>query len=496
MDLLFSGIELFLDPGLIAILFGAVFLGIAIGSLPGLTAVMGVAILSPFTYNLPAQAGILALVGIYVGANYGGSIAATLLNIPGTPAAVATAFDAYPMAKRGEAGRAIGIATVSSAVGGLLSAAALIFLAPLIAGFALKFTSIELFCVAVLGLSIIIFIAEENYIKGFIAAVFGLLIASMGADPMNSHPRFTFDQLELYTGVNFILVMIGLFGGAESLVQLEKEETLGDAVKKIGRIFPGLGFIWKHVRTILRSSFIGIFVGAVPGTGATIAAIVAYGQQKRFSKNPEKLGHGAEDGIVAAESSNNACCGGAITTMLSLGIPGDAVTAIIIGQFLIQGLRPGPMLFQERPDLVGAIFLGFIVANLFMLAIGLSAARLFANLLSTRRVILQPCILALCFVGSFAIQNQIFDVGVMVLFSVIGYAMIKLSIPRAPIVLALILGPLMESNLRRSFNIYGDGFEVFSAFLHRPMAVGIALLTVLLFLYPFMRAYFARKRQG
>ncbi|CAK7006555.1 MAG: hypothetical protein DELT_00261 [Desulfovibrio sp.] len=494
MELLYAGIGLFFDPVLIAILFGAVFLGISIGSLPGLTAVMGVAILSPFTYNLPAQAGVLALVGIYVGANYGGSIAATLLNIPGTPAAVATAFDAHPMAKRGEAGRAIGIATVSSAVGGLISAVALIFISPLIAAFALNFTSIELFCVAVLGLSIIIFIAEENYLKGFIAAVFGLLIAAVGADPMSSHPRFTFNQLELYTGVNFILVMIGLFGGAESLAQLEKEEAIGEAVKKIGRIFPGLRFLWNNIRTIIRSAFIGIFVGAVPGTGATIAAIVAYGQQKRLSKHPEKMGHGAEEGIVAAETSNNACCGGAITTMLSLGIPGDAVTAIIIGQFLIQGLRPGPMLFEERPDLVGAIFLGFIVANLFMLAIGLSAARLFANLLKTRRVILQPCILALCFVGSFAIQNQIFDVGVMVLFSVVGYAMIKLAIPRAPIVLALILGPLMESNLRRSFNIYGDGFEVFSAFIHRPLAVVIALLTVLLFLYPLLKGFVSRKK--
>ncbi len=493
MELLAAGLPLILDPFTLAILFCAVFLGVSIGALPGLTAVMGVAILSPFTYSLPAQVGILALVGVYVGANYGGSISATLLNIPGTPAAVATAFDAYPMARQGKAGQAIGISTMASTIGGLLSALTLVFLSPLIAGFALNFTSIELFCVAVLGLSIIIFIAEKNYIKGFIAAVFGLLLASIGADPMSSLPRLTFGQLELYTGLNFILVMIGIFGASESLVQLEQEERVVETIKKIGKIFPGFAFLKTQVATIVRSSAIGIIVGAVPGTGATIAAIVSYGQQKRFSREPEKMGHGAPEGIVAAESSNNACCGGAMTTMLSLGIPGDAVTAIIIGQFLIQGLRPGPMLFQEKPALIGAIFLGFIAANLFMMAIGLSAARLFANLLSVRRSVLHPCVMAFCFVGSFAIQNQLFDVVLMFVFALLGYAMIKLDIPRAPLVLALILGPLMESNLRRSFNIYGHGFDLFSAFYHRPLAVVIFGMTVLLFFYPLFMRYVLKK---
>lgn len=483
------------NSGTLLALFLSVFMGIAIGSLPGLSAVMGVAIISPFTYSLSPQVGILSLVGIYVGANYGGSICATLLNIPGTPAAVATTFDAYPMAKAGKAGQAIGIATLSSAIGGLLSAATLILISPLIAEFALKFTSIELFSVAVLGLSILILISETNHIKGMISAIIGLLIAVVGGDPMTSYPRFTFDRIEIYTGVNFIIVMIGIFGASEVFGSLTRKEESREVFTKLHKIFPGVGLFRKYFTALMRSSAIGTVVGAIPGTGATIASIVAYGQAKRWSKDPKQMGNGSPEGIIASESANNACCGGAITTMLSLGIPGDAVTAIIIGQFLIHGLRPGPVLFTERPDLVSAIFIGFIMANLFMLAIGMSAAGLFARLLMFPKYIIQPLVLALCVVGAFAIQNSLFDVQLMVLFTVVGYVMRMLDIPRAPLVLALILGPMAESNLRRSINIYGGGFDLFSAFYHRPLALVILALTVAMVVYPIVTSLI-QKRKG
>lgn len=495
MDLLLPGFSMIFNFWTILAIFAAVFLGVAIGALPGLSAVMGVAIISPFTYSLPPQVGILSLVGIYVGANYGGSICATLLNIPGTPAAVATTFDAYPMAKQGLAGRAIGIATLSSAIGGLLSAATLILISPIIADFALKFTSIELFSVAVLGLSILILISETNHIKSLISAFIGLMIATVGGDPMASYPRFTFDRIEIYTGINFIIVMIGIFGASEVFGQVVKSVKSREVFTELHKVFPGWGFVREYVGTIIRSSVIGIFVGAVPGTGATIASIVSYGQAKRWSKNPGLMGHGSPEGIVASETANNACCGGAITTMLSLGIPGDAVTAIIIGQFMIHGLRPGPVLFTERPDLVSAIFIGFILANLFMLAIGLSAAKVFARLLTFPVHIIQPLVLALCVVGAFAIQNSFFDVKLMVLFTLVGYAMRMLDIPRAPLVLALILSPMAESNLRRSINIYGNGLDLFSAFWHRPLAMVILLLTVAMVAYPFIAA-FLQKRKG
>ena len=496
MDWLLPGFSLVFNLGTFAALFASVFLGIAIGALPGLTAVMGVAIISPFTYSLPPQVGILSLVGIYVGANYGGSICATLLNIPGTPAAVATTFDAYPMAKRGEAGRAIGIATVSSAVGGLISAVTLIAFSPIIADFAMKFTSIELFSVAVLGLSILILITEKNVAKSLVSAILGLLIATVGGDPMTSYPRFTFDRIEIYTGIHFIVVMIGIFGASEVFGQITKKSVKAEVFTKLTRVFPGWGFLRQYARTIIQSSAIGIFVGAVPGTGATIAAIVSYGQAKRWSKHPELMGNGSPEGIVAAETANNACCGGAITTMLSLGIPGDAVTAIIIGQFMIHGLRPGPVLFTESPDLVSAIFIGFILANLFMLAIGLSAARVFAKFLSFPKEIIQPLVLTLCVVGSFAIQNSLFDVKLMALFTLLGYAMRMLDIPRAPLVLALILGPMAESNLRRSINIYGSGFDLLSAFWQRPLAMAILLLTIGMIVYPIIISLMKKRKAG
>lgn len=495
MGLSSAGFSMILEPWTLAAIFAAVFLGIAIGSLPGLSAVMGVAIISPFTYNLPAQVGILSLIGIYVGANYGGSICATLLNIPGTPAAVATTFDAYPMAKQGQAGRAIGIATLSSAVGGLISAVTLILISPVIAEFALKFTSIELFSVAVLGLSVLILIAEKNYLKSMVSAVIGLLIATVGGDPMTSFPRFTFDKIEIYTGVNFIIVMIGIFGASEVFGQITRTQKPREIFSELSRVFPGWGFLREYSRTILRSSVIGIFVGAIPGTGATIASIVSYGQAKRWSKNPGLMGHGSPEGIIASETANNACCGGAITTMLSLGIPGDAVTAIIIGQFMIHGLRPGPALFTERPDLISAIFIGFILANIFMLCIGLSSARVFARLLSFPVEVIQPLVLALCVVGAFAIQNSLFDVKLMLLFTLVGYVMRMLDIPRAPLVLALILGPMAESNLRRSINIYGSGLDLMSAFWHRPLAMIILLVTVAMIFYPLLSLFLNRRKQ-
>ena len=495
MEWLLPGLPIVMNPEMLLFLFIAVFLGVTVGALPGLTAVMCVAIVSPFTYGLTPQMGILSLVGIYVGANYGGSISATLLNIPGTPAAIATTFDAYPMAKMGQAGRAIGIATVASTIGGLLSAITLILCAPLIADFALNFTSIEMFSVAILGLSILVLLSEKNHLKSMVSAVIGLLIATVGGDPMTSFPRFTFERMEVYTGINFVVVMIGIFGASEVLGQLLPVSKVKAEVFSDFKIMPDFPFIKKYARTILQSAGIGVFVGAVPGTGATIASIVSYGQAKRWSKEPELMGKGSPEGIIASETANNACCGGAITTMLSLGIPGDAVTAIIIGQFMIHGLRPGPTLFTDRPDLVSAIFIGFIVANLFMLAIGLSSAKIFAKFLSFPKEIIQPLVLALCVVGSFALENSIFDVKMMVAFTVLGYLMRLMDIPRAPLILALILGPMAESNLRRSINIYGSGFDLFSAFFQRPLAMVILLLTVAMMVYPLI-GYFLKKKKN
>lgn len=488
LELYTAGLNLVFQPTILLLLLGAVFLGITIGALPGLTAVMGVAILAGLTYNLPAQAAILTLIGVYLGAVYGGSISATLINIPGTPAAICTTFDAFPMAQRGEAGKALGIATVSSFLGGLFSVIVLMIGAPLLANIALKFTSLELFSIAILGLSIIAYISTGSMLKGLISGSIGLLVATIGGDPMMSYPRFTFGQVELYTGIQFISAMIGLFGATEILIQIENENDVRELPKKISRILPGFSFIKDSWTIIVRSSIIGVIIGAIPGTGATIASIVSYGQQKRLSKNPDLMGKGSVEGIVAAEAANNACTGGAMIPLLSLGIPGDATTAILIGAFLMHGLRPGPALFMENIELVSAIFIGLVVANVFMVVLGLSGAKIFAKMITVPKSILYAVVLTLCFIGSFSVQNSLFDVFIMLCFTVIGFLMYKAGIPRAPLVLALILGPIAETNLRRSVCLYGGGVSLLNAFLSRPIALGILILTIILLVYPFIKS--------
>jgi putative tricarboxylic transport membrane protein len=489
-----AGSSLILNPMGLGLAFLSVFVGIIIGCLPGLTVIMGIVIMTPLTFGLPMHFAILILIGIYVGGNYGGSISAALINIPGTPAAVCTVLDAYPMAQRGEAGRAIGIATVSSFLGGLFSVGILVLISPFLAEFALKFTSLEIFSLAVFGLSVIVYVAEGSMVKGFISGVAGLLIATIGADPMSSFPRFTFNRIELFTGIDFIIAMIGLLGASEILIQIGNSEAAVAVKQRLKNVWPGFAFIGEHLTVLLRSSVIGVIIGAIPGTGATIAAIVAYGQQKRFSRNPEAMGKGAPEGIVAPESANNACTGGAMTTMLSLGIPGDAVTAIMIGAFIMHGLRPGPELFLKNFPLVSAIFLGMLICNVLMLVQGLAFARFFTLLLSTPKAILQSLILCFCVVGSYSVNNSLFDVFLMLLFAVIGYLLHLTKVPRTPMVLSLILGPLAESNLRRSITIYGGGMRLLEAYLQRPIALGILVLTAVLLAYPAIHHLMAREK--
>lgn len=486
LSLYTAGFEQVFNVNMILLILLGTTLGVLTGSLPGLTATMGVSILVPVTYSMTPEAGILMLVGIYLGGVFGGAISATLVNIPGTPSAVMTAMDAYPMAQRGEASRALGIATFSSAFGGIFSVFILVLIAPIIADFALEFTSYEMFSIALFGLTIIAVISAGSMIKGLIAGCLGLILASVGADPILGIPRLTFSSMELFGGVQFIAAMVGLFGVTEVLLNAEKHFNKLNSCKldvihfKASKVIPEWTDI-KHLwANILRSSTIGVIIGAIPGAGGTIASIVSYGVQTKASKQPDEMGKGSIEGIGAAESANNSCTGGAMTTMLSLGIPGDAVTAILIGAFMIHGLQPGPLLFQNNIDLVSTIFLGMLVSNLFILVIGLGAAKAFAKLLSVPQAILNSAIIAFCFIGSYTIQNSFFDVKVMLFFALLGYAMVKADLPRAPVVLALILGPLMESNLRRALAINQDNFLYFAySLLERPIAAAVLFITFL-----------------
>ena len=481
-----AGLGLF-DAGVIIFMVLGVVLGLIVGALPGLTATMGVSILVPLTYSLSPTAAIMMLLGIYCSANYAGSISATLVNIPGTPSAVMTTLDAYPLAQKGQAGRAIGIATLSSSLGGLFSVVTLALFSPLIANIALKFTSLEMFLVALWGISIMAYVSPGSTLKGLIAGFIGLLVATIGFDPLTAASRFTFGSVHLLSGVEFIAAMIGLFGVSEIFLNIEKHAVGTKAqvykVEKSLESFKEVRGLWG---TILRSSVIGVIIGAIPGAGGTIAAIVAYAQQKRFSKNPSLLGKGAVDGIAAAESANNACTGGAMTTLLSLGIPGDAVTAILIGAFVLHGIQPGPFMFEKNYDLVSAIFIGMVMITILFLVFGLFGAKHFAKLLFIPRPVLNTGILALCVIGTYAIQSSMFDVGAMLLFGVLGYLMSKQEVPRAPMVLALILGPLMEENFRRWLSL-ADGKYVsvlWETYTKNPVAVVLTILVVLTMVMP------------
>jgi putative tricarboxylic transport membrane protein len=479
-----------LDVNAISFMVLGVILGLVVGALPGLTATMGVSILVPLTYGLSMTAAIMMLLGVYCSANYAGSISATLVNIPGTPSAVMTTLDAYPMALKGEAGRAIGIATLSSSLGGLFSVVTLALFSPLIASIALKFNSFEMFLVAFWGISIMAYVSPGSTLKGLLAGFVGLIIATIGYDPVTATPRFTFGESNLLSGVDFIAAMIGLFGVSEILLNIEKPgQNVRQEIFKIEGSLRSFKEVIKLWAVVLRSSVAGVIVGAIPGAGGTIGSIVSYAQQKRFSKHPELMGKGSPEGITAAEAANNACTGGAMTTLLSLGIPGDAVTAILIGAFILHGIQPGPFLFQKNFDLVSAIFIGMVFINILFLVFGMFGARYLAHLLFIPRSILNTVILALSVVGTYAVEASMFDVIVMLLFGGLGYVMTKQEIPRAPMVLALILGPILEQNFRRWLSL-ADGQYVatlLDAYTHNPVSIVLSLLVVATIVLPLIR---------
>lgn len=490
---LFYGLAKVLRPDIFLLLLLGVWGGIAIGSLPGLTATMGVALLLPVTFGMEPEAGMLLLLGIYIGAIYGGSVSAILLRTPGTPAAAATAMDGFEMAKRGEAGKALGISTTASFIGGIVSTLMLITISPILAKIALKFSAPEYFALAIFGLSIISSISGKSPLKGIIVGVFGLLVSTIGMDPMTSYPRFTFGNVNLLNGFSFIPVMIGLFGLAQALYNVEESEQAVKIQQKVEGVLSALSEIKRILGTAVRSAVMGTFIGIIPGAGADIAAFVSYNEAKRWSKHPEKFGTGIPEGIAAPEAGNNGVTGGAMIPLLTLGIPGDAVTAILLGALMIQGLQPGPLLFKEHGELVYTIFSGLLVGNVLMLISGLLGIRLFIKVLSVPKNILTPLIFVLCIVGSYAMNNRFFDVGVMLASGVIGYIFMKLDFPASPIILALILGPMAESNLRRSLIMSGGNYSIFFT---RPISAFLLTLALITFITPFLKDFIKRKNLG
>ena len=482
-----QGFAVALSPQNLLFCFIGVLMGTLIGVLPGIGPVSGVAILLPIVFTLEPTAAMIMLAGIYYGSMYGGSTTSILINTPGESASVMTCLDGYAMARAGRAGAALGMAALASFVAGTASVIGLMLLAPPLAEFALKFGPAEYFALMVLGLTMLTRLAGKSLIKGLMMGMFGLALGTIGLDPMTGVARYTGGRLEFLDGVGFVSVAMGLFALGE--IFTNAEESLSRDVFKtdLKGLWPTMAD-WVAVRwTLVRATIIGFFVGALPGAGATVASFMAYVAEKKASKHPEKFGTGVIEGVAAPEAANNAATGGALVPLLTLGIPSSATTAILLGALLILNVRPGPLMISERPEFFWAVVTSMYVGNVMLLILNLPLVGLWASLLRIPYTILLPLILLFTLIGAYAINNNVWDIWIMILFGVIGYLMRKFEYPAAPVVLALVLGPLMETNFRRALAIsQGD----YSVFITHPLAAFLLLCAVLSLAWPLIARLF------
>lgn len=472
-NLLMGLANVLMPTNLLAIMIGTA-MGLFVGAMPGLSATMAIAILLPVTFGMHPATGLSMLASLYMGAMYGGSIAAILIRTPGTPAAAATTLDGYPMAQKGQAGKALGVSLTASFIGGVISSIALLTVAPILGNIALQFGPVELFAVAVLGITIIGSLSQESTVKGLLSGAVGLLLATVGMDPVTGTPRFTFGNMYLFSGISYTVALIGLFSIPQAIRLIERDEEAVKTVNSItDRILPNLKEIKPLMTTILRSSFIGIITGIIPGTGGDTACWFAYNEAKRFSKDKDKFGTGIPEGVAASEAANNAVVGGALIPTITLGIPGSSATAILMGGLLVHGIMPGPTLMTEHADVTYTLIWAVMLSNFAMFLEGLLFTR--ASIVVTRvsNKILAPIIVILCVIGSFAINNSVFDIFLMFGFGILGYFMDKLGIPTAPMVVGLILGQMLDVSLHQSLLMsYGS----WSIFFKNPISAALLII--------------------
>lgn len=473
--------------------FVGVLLGMIVGALPGLTISLGMVLVLPLTFGLGSLTAMSLMLGLFAAGMTGGSYSAILINIPGTPSASATTIDGHQMALRGEAGKALGVSVISSVYGGIFSLICLVVSAPLIARVALRFGAPEQFALLTLGLTLISAFAGRSLVKGLTSGVLGLLLTTIGQDPMLATPRFTFGRVELQAGILFIPAMIGLFAIPQVI-----EAMRGEAARVIPKFTAGLTSLlpsWRELRGLHRSmllgSAVGTGVGAIPGTGGPIAVFLAWDLARRASRTPEAFGRGSAEGVAAPEAANNGVTGGALIPMLTLGIPGDPITAILLGVLIIQGLAPGPLLFKEHPGFVYGVFWALLLANVMTLVVALLAVRPIVQVLRVPQRVLIPAIAVLCVVGAYGIRNTFFDSAVMLAFGAIGYLLNRHGFPVVPMIIGLVLGGDLEEQFRLSLTLSGGDWTIF---LRQPIAATFLLLTVVAFVAPAARAVLQRSR--
>lgn len=467
----------FTDPMmLIAVTIGTCA-GVYVGAIPGLTGTMAVSLLVSLTFGWRTNIALALMIGVYVGAVFGGSRSAILLNIPGAPSAVATGFDGYPLAQKGKAAQALGIATTQSVVGGLFGVLCLALLTPLVAKISLNFSPIDYFLLGIMGLLMVGALGGDSMIKGLISACIGILLGRVGMDNLSGVVRFTFGNISLMAGVPSVVAMIGLYGFSEALVQL-KDKNFGVVKQDLTHIVPQFKTVIKHMGLTIRCSIIGTIVGALPGAGGTIAALLAYDHAQQTTKPEVPFGQGAIEGIVAPESSNNAAVGGAFIPMLTLGVPGDAVTAIIMSALIMHGMNPGPLLMQNSKNLFYIVVMLCVIANILLLPFGLTGIKIFAKFVEIPKGRLFPLIVILAVTGAFATTNLLVHVAWMMVFGLLGYLLKRFKYPASPLVLGIVLGNMIETNLRNGLIVFrGVGGAVASIFT-RPITFVLFLVIV------------------
>jgi putative tricarboxylic transport membrane protein len=489
MDILLSlgqGFLVALEPLNLFWCFAGVFLGTAVGVMPGLGPAATIAMLLPLTFQMPPTSALIMLAGIYYGAKYGGSTTAILLNVPGESASVVTCLDGYQMARKGRAGAALGIAAISSFVAGTVGVVGLMLLAPPLAKMALSFSSPEYFALMVLGLAMVVLLAGESLVKALLAMLFGLWIAGMGIDLFSDSSRFTFGLSELLDGVDFVIVAIGVFALGEVLGNMERrgEGTLLPVPRGLRNLLPTMAELKACRFAFVNGSVIGFLIGVLPGAGSTIASFISYGIEKAVSKHPEKFGTGVPEGVAAPEGANNSETGGALVPLLTLGIPGSGTTAILLAAFVLWGLRPGPLMIQDNPQLFWGLVASMYVGNVMLLVLNLPLIPLFAQILKLREFVLYPIIFGISVVGVYAVSNSLFDCGLLAAFGLLGYLMQRLKFPSAPLILGLVLGDAMERALRQSLMMsQGD----LSILVSRPIAASMLVIAAVLLLMPLFR---------
>lgn len=495
-----SGINTFLigmgeiaaDPTILLLIILGVFIGIIFGSIPGLTGALGISLILPFTYEIVASQGLSILIGVYVGSIAGGLISAILLNIPGTPASLVTCFDGAPMAKSGHPGRALLIGTFASLVGGLVGGVILILISGPMATFALQFGYWEYFAMGIMGLCIVVSLVGKDMLKGFMAACMGLIAGMVGTDAVSTVTRFTYGFWQLNGGFDELPVLMGLFAVCEIMVCLRTINQRAECIQLDHvPMLPKKEWLKGTGKTMTVSSLIGTFIGILPGVGQTTAGLLAYTQAKQTSKHPEKFGTGCAEGIIASEAANNAVCGGALIPLMAIGIPGDVITAILLGALVLHGLQPGALLFTSQPHVVGVIFAAYILANIIMYVMQLGLMRFFVQMLKIPMNLLYPIILCACMVGGMVTNNRVFDAGVLVVFGIIGYFLVNNDYPIPPMVLGFVLSNTIEKNFRTAM-IATEGS--FAPLFERPIALALLALGIFMALLPTIRSVSQKRK--